>query len=314
MGPRVIVTVTPNVALDVTYDVEQLVPHTSHRVESVRAVAGGKGINVASVLASQGHDVIAAGLAGGITGALVRDDLDARGIRHQLVDTGSETRRTVTVVCRADGDATAFNEPGPASTARELDALLAAVRRLLVDEAGGVGGVLVGSGSVPVGFPADGYSELVAVGTAAGWRTVVDASGQPLLGALPAGPDLVKPNRHELAEATGVADPREGARLLQDRGARNVLVSLGPDGLLLVTAEGEVLSAALGSSIPGNPTGAGDAAVAAAASGLAAGQDWESLLVEAVAWSAAAVLQPVAGAVEESDVARLRDQVTVWRD
>src|SRR6476620_8625332 len=91
MGSGVIVTVTPNVALDVTYDVEQLVPHTSHRVESVRAVAGGKGINVASVLASRGHDVIAAGLAGGITGALVRDDLDARGIRHQLVDTGSET-------------------------------------------------------------------------------------------------------------------------------------------------------------------------------------------------------------------------------
>lgn len=308
-----IVTVTPNLALDVTYDVDRVVLHTSHRVRTVHAMAGGKGVNVASVLTGLGKPVVAAGLAGGTTGSLVRDDLSARGIRHVLVEARHETRRTVTVVSLDDGEATAFNEPGAAVAPREWAELLAAVGAL-VDEGGAGGGVLVGSGSVPGGFPDDGYAQLVRVAAADGWHTVVDSSGPALLGALEAGPDLVKPNARELAEVTGATDPITGARALQDKGARDVLVSLGPDGMVLVTRGGEVLRAALGASLPGNPTGAGDAAVAAAAAALAAGASAGEMLTDAVAWSAAAVLQPVAGMVDESDVARLRGEVRVWRD
>jgi 1-phosphofructokinase family hexose kinase len=308
----VIVTVTPNVALDVTYDVHELVPHASHRVAAVRAMAGGKGINVASVLTGLGHRATAVGMVGGATGELVRHDVAARGIPHLLVGANHETRRTVTVVSLADGEATAFNEPGPAVRAQEWSELLEAVRRLLGEQPGP--GVLVGSGSVPVGFPDDGYAQLVSLATRAGWQTVVDTSGPALLGAVAGVPDLVKPNARELAEVTGTDDPVTGAKTLQDKGARAVLVSLGPEGMVLVGADGQVVRAALGSGLPGNPTGAGDAAVAAVAHGLQAGLASRELLRDAVAWSAAAVLQPVAGVVDETDVARLRGEVRVWRD
>jgi tagatose 6-phosphate kinase len=309
----VIVTVTPNVALDITYEVERLVPHASHRVSGVRAMAGGKGINVASVLAGQGSAATAVGVVGGVTGELVRTDLAARGIPHVLVEADHETRRTVTVVSLADGEATAFNEPGPAFGRPEWSALLSTVRRLASEPVQGAG-VLVGSGSVPEGFPQDGYAQLVRVAGVAGWRTVVDSSGPALLAALAGGPDVVKPNARELAEVTGLDDPVAGAKALQDKGARDVLVSLGPDGLVLVRADGEVVRAALDSGLAGNATGAGDAVVAAVARSLEAGLAPEALLMDAVAWSAAAVLQPVAGMVDEADVARLRGEVRVWRD
>jgi 1-phosphofructokinase family hexose kinase len=309
----VIVTVTPNVALDITYEVERLVPHASHRVAAVRAMAGGKGINVASVLTGQGNLATAVGVVGGVTGELVRTDLAARGIPHVLVEADHETRRTVTVVSLADGEATAFNEPGPAIGPPEWSALLSTVRRL-ASEPDREAGVLVGSGSVPEGFPEDGYAQLVRAAADAGWRTVVDSSGPALLAALAGAPDVVKPNARELAEVTGLEDPVSGAKALQDKGARDVLVSLGPEGLVLVSGDGDVVRAALESGLAGNATGAGDAVVAAVARSLAEGGSPEVLLTDAVAWSAAAVLQPVAGVVDEADVARLRGSVRVWRD
>jgi 1-phosphofructokinase family hexose kinase len=274
-------------------------------------MAGGKGLNVSSVLAQRGIPVLATGLVGGPAGARLAADLDARGIAHDLVQASCETRRTVTVVSRADGEATAFNEPGAPVTATEWAAQLEAVARLLEAHHPTV---LVASGSVPGGFPADGYAQLVELGHAAQCAVVVDASRDALIGSLGAGPDVVKPNRHELAEATGEADPVAGARALQARGARSVVASLGPDGLLVVDADGGVLRAALAEPLRGNPTGAGDAAVAAVAAGLEAGRDWEAILADAVAWSAAAVLQPVAGRADDDDITRLRAGVRVWRD
>ena len=80
-----IIAVTPNTALDVTYEVDELKPQHSHRVRGVHQRAGGK-VNVASVLALMGHEVVATGFAGGGTGAQIRADLDSRGLRHRLVE------------------------------------------------------------------------------------------------------------------------------------------------------------------------------------------------------------------------------------
>jgi fructose-1-phosphate kinase PfkB-like protein len=167
---------------------------------------------------------------------------------------------------------------------------------------------------VPVDFPEEGYAQLAELGHAAGANVVVDASRGPLLGALGAGPDVVKPNAHELAEATGETDPVAGARALQALGAQHVVVSLGPDGMVLVEPDGHVLRAAPPEPLRGNPTGAGDAAVAAVAAGLADGRPWAEVLADAVAWSGAAVLQPVAGAADGADIDRLRAGIRVWKD
>lgn len=301
-----ILTVTPHPALDVTYEVDALVVHGTHRVRTVREVAGGKGVNVASVLHRQGAAVLATGALAGPVGEVVRADLDARGIPHDFVEVGSATRRTLTVVDHASGDATAFNETGSAWAEGDWAALVAHVEGLLASTQPRV---LVASGSVPPGFPGDGYATLVRLGHAAGCRVVIDASGDALVAGVAARPDLVKPNVHELRAATGLEDVFDGAKSLQDLGARHVLVSLGPDGMVLVVPGGEVLRAAPGETLRGNPTGAGDAAVAAVAAGLDAGAGWPDLLADAVAWSGAAVLQPVAGMVDPDDVHRLRASV-----
>ena len=303
-----ILTITPNPALDVTYDVERLVPRESHRVLSVQELAGGKGINVASVLHLLGLDVLATGVVGGPTGEQVRADLDRRGIPHRFARAASPTRRTTTVVSREDGEATAFNEPGWPWPDDAWTALLDHVAALLDEHPVRV---LVASGSLPPGVPEHAFADLTRVGREAGVAVIVDASRAALLGALPAAPDVVKPNRDELLGVTGVDDPIEGAKMLQEKGAQHVVVSLGADGLVAVAPSGAVVKARLGDRLRGNATGAGDAAVAALAHALDSGAAWASGVADAVAWSAAAVLQPTAGFVDLEDIDRLRAAVRV---
>jgi tagatose 6-phosphate kinase len=275
-----IVTVTPNLALDVTYELGDLRPGRAHRVRAAHARAGGKGVNVARVLRSLGHDVLVLGLAGGATGDAVRADLDAAGIPHDLTPCAGETRRTVTVV--ADGEATLLREPGPAVAPDEWAALEARIPDA---------DVLVVSGSLPPGVDADAFAGTIRRVAGRGVPVIVDTSGEALRRAAPYA-WAVKPNAEELAATTGTDDPVAGARTL---GARAVVVSLGAKGLLAVTADG-VHRAAPPRVVTGNPTGAGDAVVAALAAG--AGRPWPELLHDAAALSAAAVLAPVAGSFD----------------
>ncbi len=305
-----IVTVTANAALDVTYEVPDVVVNGSHRVHAVRQRAGGKGVNVASVLARQGESTLATGLVAGATGRQIRCDLDARGIAHRFAEGPGESRRTVNVVSAATGDATIFNEPGPGLDPQAWSSLLDHVARVVAEAAPAV---VVLSGSLPPGSPHTGYTDLATVArgsaNAAAPRIVLDADGDALVGGLAAGPDLVKPNLAELTAATGIPDPRAAVQRLRDLGARNVVVSAGADGLLVFPADGKPLRAALAEPLSGNPTGAGDAAVAALARGLAQDLPWQESAATAVAWSAAAVLQPVAGDVDPDDVRRLLPRV-----
>ncbi len=288
-----IVTVTANLALDVTYGLDRLVPNHAHRVRSVRQRAGGKGVNVARVLHQLGHETRVVAAAGGATGALVRSDLDAAGLSHDLVGIAGESRRTVTLVSSADGQATLLNEPGPAVSAPEWAQLTGVVRRVS-DSAG----VVVLAGSLPAGVAAGEYAQLIAMLADQGVPTVLDTSGDALRAGVAAGPDIVKPNAEELAELTSTGDPVEGAVALRELGARDVVVSLGSDGLLAVTGGGS-WRARPSRTVPGNATGAGDAVVAALAAGLWNGWRWPERLRAAVAASTSAVAAPVAGDIDE---------------
>lgn len=303
-----ILTVTLNAALDVTYEVDALVPHSTHRVTTTRARAGGKGINVASVLHALGIPVIASGLVGGPTGDLVVADLDARGIPHDFVAVHGDSRRTVNVVSAATGDSTIFNEAGPVLGEDEWSATLATIGSLVEDHAATVVAL---SGSLPRGLAATAYAQLVGVARDRGALTVVDADGAVLAASVGAHPDVIKPNLAELEAATGLTGIAAGAAALRALGARDVVVSSGAEGATVVAADGHVVTARPGERLQGNPTGAGDALVAAICAGLAEGDPWTTILTEAVAWSAAAVLAPHAGELDAEDVARLRSTTTV---
>ncbi|GAA4014517.1 1-phosphofructokinase family hexose kinase [Allokutzneria multivorans] len=274
-----ILTVTLNAALDITYSVPSLVPGTTHRVRKVSQRAGGKGINVARVLHQLGLPVLATGLAGGL----------AIDLPHSFAPLSASSRRTVTVV--DGGGATLLNEPGPEVSSAEWLRFVDHFR-ILAREAT----VVVLSGSLPPGVPLDAYAALVSL---VDCPTIVDASGSALSHALAARPDVVKPNADELLEVTGHRSPQAGAAALVRSGARAVVASLGPEGLVAVT-ESESWQLAPPAFLAGNPTGAGDACVAGIAAGLHSGASWPSLLREAVALSAAAVLHPVAGGFDPS--------------
>ncbi|MFD9259408.1 1-phosphofructokinase family hexose kinase [Streptomyces sp. NPDC059538] len=301
-----ILTVTLNTALDVTYQVPRLLPHATHRVSAVAERPGGKGINVAHVLAALGHEVTATGFAGGPVGSVVRALLaQSPGVVDALVPCAGTTRRTVAVADAASGDTTQFNEPGPLITAAEWSRFLAHYEDLVH----GARAVAL-CGSLPPGVPVGAYALLVRSARAAGVPVLLDTSGEALRRGVAARPEIIKPNAAELAELTGSRDPLPATRDARRRGAHAVVTSLGPDGLLAATPEG-TWQAAPPRPLAGNPTGAGDSAVAGLLSAVAEGLDWPARLTRAVALSAATVLAPVAGAFDPRTYEEVRGSVKI---
>ncbi|GGP89774.1 sugar kinase [Streptomyces virginiae] len=301
-----ILTVTLNTALDVTYRVPRLLPHASHRVTTVTERPGGKGLNVARVLAALGHKVTATGFAGGPVGSVVRNMLAASpGVVDALLPCEGASRRTLAVVDEASGDTTQFNEPGPHITPAEWSLFLTHYQELVAQ----VRAVAL-CGSLPPGVPVGAYAVLVRVARAAGVPVLLDTSGEALRRGVAARPEIIKPNAAELAELTGARDPLPATRDARRRGAHAVVTSLGPGGLLAATAEG-TWQAAPPRPLSGNPTGAGDSAVAGLLSALTEGLDWPSRLTRAVALSAATVLAPVAGEFDPRTYEEVRGSVKV---
>ncbi|WP_416971369.1 1-phosphofructokinase family hexose kinase [Streptomyces sp. 4F14] len=285
-----ILTVTLNTALDITYRVKGLRPHTTHRVSDVLERPGGKGLNVARVLAALGHEVTATGFAGGTTGKVVQDQLTLiPGVVDALVPISGHTRRTVAVVDTHTGETTQLNEPGPVVTSAEWGAFLEVYGQLLLSAS-----AVALCGSLPQGVPVGAYAGLVRAARTAGVPVLLDTSGEPLRRGVAARPDIITPNADELAELTGSHDPLRAAQDARRRGARSIIASLGPEGLLAMTPEGR-WHATPPARLRGNPTGAGDSATAGLLSGLLDQLPWPQRLSRAVALSMATVLAPGAG-------------------
>ena len=303
-----ILTVTLNPALDITYSVPALVPGAVHRVAEVSVRAGGKGLNVARVLRILDVPVRATGLLGGDNGAQITALLEADGVASSFVPVADETRRTVVV---SDGtEATGFWEPGPYVSAEEWRSFLGHYRDAVADAT-----TVVLSGSLPRGLAVDAYAELIAIARQQGAEALLDTDGPALLAGLDAQPLLIKPNAAELAEATGrtvddVVDAHAAAKAIRAGRRTAVVVSLGGQGLVASTSDGDWV-AALRRPLTGNPTGAGDACVAALSVGIRNLAGWPDVLADAVACGAAAVLAPVAGVVDQGRVSLLRSDVTV---
>ncbi|MFE9991386.1 1-phosphofructokinase family hexose kinase [Streptomyces sp. NPDC005381] len=301
-----ILTVTLNTALDITYEVRSLRPHASHRVSEVTERPGGKGLNVGRVLAALGHEVTVTGFTGGATGRTVRERLAGTPrVEDALVPVAGATRRTIAVVDTTTGDTTQLNEPGPEITPAEWAALQETYERLLRSAS-----AVALCGSLPPGVPVGAYAQLVRTARALAVPVLLDTSGEPLRRGVAARPDIVKPNADELAELTGSHEPLQAARNARRRGAYAVVASLGPEGLLAHTPDGH-WRARPPVRAHGNPTGAGDSAVAGLLSGLVEKLPWPDRLARAVALSAATVAAPTAGEFDRPLYESLLDRVTV---
>ncbi|HEV2346865.1 MAG TPA: 1-phosphofructokinase family hexose kinase, partial [Actinocrinis sp.] len=221
-----IVTLTLNPSLDRTFEVDALSRGAVLRAAPAHLDPGGKGVNVARALLANGVGSRAVIPSGGAEGEQLVRLLAEEQVPAVAVPIAARTRSNVTLV-EADGAVTKVNEPGAPLTVAEFHA----VARAILGCAGTADWVVM-CGSLPPDVPVDVYAGFTAQFAAAGIRVAVDTSGPALLCAVAAGPDLVKPNRDELAEAVGaplrdLGDVIEAARSLRALGAGSVLASLG---------------------------------------------------------------------------------------
>jgi 1-phosphofructokinase len=283
----VIVTLTANPSVDRTLEIPALERGEVVRATAARVHPGGKGVNVARALIANGISARAVLPTGGREGDQLLDLLSSRGVDVVPVQIAEPIRENVTIV-EPDGTVTKLNAPGPRLTWPEVTALVDATV-----EASRAADWVALCGALPPGAPEDLYGSLVKELHAIGVRVAVDASGAALTESIAAGPDLIKPNAEELAEAVDtpirtLRDVVEGARGLLERGVGHVLVSLGEKGAVSVT-DAVVTRAWTTPVVPRSTVGAGDATLAGflAADGVAA-----EAVRAAVAWGAAAVRLP----------------------
>jgi tagatose 6-phosphate kinase len=185
MSGDVIITVTLNAALHVSYRTGKADPQEPVTpVSRPRYLAGGRGVTVARVLHKFGHDVLAAGLAGGAAGELIAQDLARSGVPAEFTQIRGESRR---IFAFDDGaEVRRFAEPGPYITTEELGRFAADYRRTLASAA-----AVVLCGSLPDGLPPDMYASLVRYAAEAGVPVVLDAGGEELVLAVRKCPGLV---------------------------------------------------------------------------------------------------------------------------
>lgn len=299
-----IVTVTLNPALRVGYEAERVSRGAANEVSRVSYRAGGRGLAVAKVLHTFGHEVVAAGLVGGSSGEVIRDELARAGVATQFTRINGESRRILEITDAADGTVTTFGEPAPFITTEELGRLAADYRALMADAT-----AAVLCGSLPDGLPAETYGSLASYAAEAGVPVVLDASGSALRHALSRRPALVIPG-----DATG--DPAavtvpgpgtpaaDGAAALVADGAGAVAILSG-GGVRAVTAAGEWRAELAGQHLH---RASRDAMVAGFVPGIALAWSWPDILAHVIALAASS---DPAGDVDLEAYERLLPKVTV---
>jgi 1-phosphofructokinase family hexose kinase len=289
----------PNLTIDRTAALAELRPGEVLRFDRVEVAPGGKGLHVARAARALGHPALLVAFVPGHTGRAAAALIAEEGIELSGVPSGGELRSTA-IVQERGGRTTVLDEPGPRVDERRWADYENAVRGRLTSRS-----VLVCSGPMPPGTPADGYGRLTAIARAAGTRSIVDAAGSPLLRALDAAPDLVTPNLAEAEGALGLgtngdAQPRAlaAAEALLRQGARAAVVTAGAAGAA-VAADGvaEWIAAPRVAEVR-NPIGAGDAFLAALAGAWERGDELAAAAHAGVAAGAASVEWPTAGGLD----------------
>ena len=285
-----IYTVTFNPSLDYIVSVDEFTCGKVNRTTEELMFPGGKGINVSQVLTNLGVENTALGYIAGFTGKHLEEVLREQGILSDFIQVKngmtrinvklrSKTHKNIDLqeqeICQLEE--TEINGQGPLVSEEELKCLMNKIEQLTSED------ILVVSGSVCKGVSQNIYADIVKLCNDKTVKVVVDASGALLRNALEFGPFLIKPNHHELGDVFGRdINSRDEiifyARELQNRGAKNVLVSMGGKGAILVAEDGEVYESKAPKGTVTNSVGAGDSMVAGFLTGYLDTNDYEAAL------------------------------------
>ncbi|WP_369827992.1 1-phosphofructokinase family hexose kinase [Mycobacterium sp. 852002-51163_SCH5372311] len=303
-----IATLTMNPALDITTDTDRVIPTDKMRCGPPRYDPGGGGINVARIAHVLGAAVSALFPAGGHAGDKVTDLVADCGVPVERINVARSTRESFTIDERSTGQQFRFVLPGPQLTDAEqtecLDKLSATAESA---------DLVVASGSLPPGVPADFYQRVARICDERGARLILDTSGAGLRHII-SGVFLLKPSVRELRECVqrplvNESEQLTAAHELVHRGCTQfVVVSLGSQGALLATPDGSQRYSPV--TVPsGSGVGAGDAMVAGITVGLSRGWQLEKAVRLGVAAGAAMLLTPGTAPCTRPDVERFFEMV-----
>ena len=308
-----IVTVTLNAALDRTLTVPNLQLGQRHRASASLSLAGGKGINIARALKRLDVPVVATGLAGGVTGTRIVEELTAEAILNDFVRIADESRTSTAVVDPTAGTYTEINEWGPQVLPEELAMLLDKINYLAL-----AADMVVFAGTLPRGVAEEFYAEAIRELNRRNVRTVLDSEGSPLRLAVEAEPYLVTPNQREAEGIVGQEfrddeDCMMALDRIADMGARNVLITSETRSFGLFRAERKrVLYRADAPLVePISAVGSGDVLLAGFLAAQLAERPLDEALRSAVAAGAASTLEVGAGRFEPREATRLAESVEV---
>lgn len=295
-----IYTVTFNPALDYVVKVENFQTGTINRVYQENIFFGGKGINVSTVLKELGMDSVALGFVAGFTGEAIENGVKNQGIATDFIHLPEGMSR-INVKMKSQNE-TEINGQGPDIPKEAIEALFEKLDRLEEKD------ILILAGSIPSTLPEDIYQQIMARLADRKVKIVVDATKDLLLNVLQYHPFLIKPNNHELGEMFGVTLKTQEeiilyARKLQEKGAKNVLISMAGDGAILVTETGEVHPMGVPKGTVVNSVGAGDSMVAGFTAGYMTTGDYRHALKLGTACGSATAFSE--GLAEKKEIDRL---------
>lgn len=279
-----IYTVTLNPSLDACVSVKDFQIGKTNRTEEESIIAGGKGINVSKVLKNLGMESVAWGFLAGFTGEEIQRQLENENLATDFVKVSEGISRINWKLTSIEG--TEINGQGPYISDEEAEAFLQKTEALKK------GDILFLSGSIPPSLPKDFYEQIMQRVKDKEALVILDTSGESLMRGLAHEPFLIKPNHHELGELFHVEierleDAAGYAYKLQEKGAKNVLVSFAGKGAVLLTEDGQVFSAKAPEGKVLNTVGAGDAMLAGFWAGWMKTKDYEYAFQMAVATGSA---------------------------
>lgn len=298
-----IVTLTLNPALDKSSSIDRLVPEQKLRCAPLQLDPGGGGINVSKGIRKLGGSSTAVFPSGGATGLRLQALLQEAGVDIAVHPVPGETRENFSVTETSTNLQYRFTMPGLEISESQADAMLGMIARLQP-------AYLVASGSLPPGLPENYYEKLAAFSKKIDARFILDTSGAALQAAADEGLYLLKPNLAELSALAGVKTLEmnqvddAALEIIRQGKCEVVVVSLGPQGALLVTREGF-------EHIPAPPAqkrstvGAGDSMVAGMVWALSEGKPLREMAQTGVACGTAATMNPGTELFRKEDVERL---------
>jgi 1-phosphofructokinase family hexose kinase len=310
-----VITVTLNPVLDKTLLVQKFEAGKTFLADRSDNYAGGKGVNVSRALLKFGIQSIATGIIGNKGNDTYLAILSGEGIHNDFLTAGGYVRTSVTIVSMGRDDETHIREKGPHISFEMVTRLKAKLKITVQDKPGPEGTIVVFSGSLPAGLPADTYSELIRSLEGYGTSVFLDASAEALRDGIRARPLYIKPNEQEVDDALGFLpkskqDFIRAFGIFHDMGIKQVMISRGKNGLLY-SVDNRIIRASVDVDNPINTVGSGDAAVAGSVLGSMNNLTPEETARLACAMGSANTLIAGGCNVNREDVTMLYERATV---